>query len=231
MVKGEKRKNYNDFEEELNHIAGYVGDKYGLDFFFEHVFQTFTIAEKAILKHSSEYKEWFDNEDFETKQSVYFNDPQYEININPLTDMLYKSHFITIHSEFENTWKEIVQLYNNYFPPRDFFSLNDKFLTPKFFNASCLLDRVVNKHQVLLSYNYVRNKIVHQNAVTTSPEYTTLMKFISSGDINFLKVSVDGFKAYFIIEDIKFIREYGNKISGFVLDIADTSFSERQHVS
>lgn len=231
MVKGQIRKDYNDFEEEMLFIVGDIGNKSGLDFFFEHIYQTFDIAEKTIRKHANEYKDWFDSNDYETRQSIYFHDVQHEINSNPLTEMLHKSHFITIHSEFENTWKEIIKIHNNYFTPRSVASLSDKFLTPRIFNPECLLDRVVSNHEILISYNYLRNKIVHQNAVMTSPEYLNLMNNINSQNIKHLKVSIDDTKACFEIEDIRFIKAYGNQILSLISDIADTSFYDRQHAS
>src|SRR5437879_2852608 len=98
MVKGKLREDYNDFEEEMFYIAGYIGDKTGLDFFFEHVYQTFEIAKKSLLEHSTEYKQSFDRENYDTRQSIYFHDPQHEINSNPLLTTLYNSHFVTLHS-------------------------------------------------------------------------------------------------------------------------------------
>jgi hypothetical protein len=204
MIKGQKRKDYNDFEEEIVFIVGDIAEKSGLDFFFEHIYQTFDIAEKAINKHSPEYRDWFDSQDYETRHSIYFYDVEHEISCKPLTEMLHKSHFITVHSEFESIWKEIIKIHNKYFTPRNFASLSYEFLKPQNFNPTCLLDRVVNNHKILLSYNYVRNKIVHQNAVKTSSEYLSLMTYLTSQDIKYLKVSIDGTKAYFEIEDIRF---------------------------
>ncbi len=226
MIKGNKRKNYNEFEEEILSIAGDIRSCSGLDFFFEQIYHTFEIAEKAICLNSKNYNDSFSKEDFDTKQSISFYDAGHVLNGIPLTEMLHKAHFITLHSEFENSWKEIIKIHNHYYPSRESASLNDKFLSSK--TSNCIIDKVVNKHQILISYNYVRNKIVHQNAVTTSPEFSTLMGYINSMEIQHLKVSVVNINVNFEIENSKFIKDYGNRILGFISDISDTSFSERQ---
>lgn len=229
MIKGEKRKDYDDFEEEIVHIAGHVTEKYGLDFFFEHVYQTFGIAEKAILKNSDEYKQLFGSEDYEVRQSIYFHDPLHEINSNPLTTTLYNSHFITLHSEFEIIWDDIVSIHNKHFTARQKVLINNSYVTHPTFNSNCILDKTLLKHQILTSYNLIRNKIVHGFCKTSSPEYQTVKKQIDSSIINHIRTKEEGDNAYFRIESIKFCREYGNKILHFIQDIADTSFEERKH--
>lgn len=226
MIKGNKRKNYNEFEEELLSIAGDIQNCSGLHFFFEHIYQTFEIAEKAICLNGKKYNDSFNKENFDTKQSISLYDAGHVLKGIPLTEMLHKAHFITLHSEFENSWKEIIKIHNHYYPSRAYAPLNDKFLSPK--TSNCILDKVVKKHLILISYNYVRNKIVHQKAVTISPESSTLMRYIDSKEMQHLKVSVDNINVNFEIENSKFIKDYGNRILNFISDIADTSFSERQ---
>lgn len=230
MITVKKRKDYNEFEREVLFLRGDVENRTGLNFFFEHVYHTFEIAKKEIEKHSNEYNTWFENQDFETRQSIYLYDAGHSINSNPLTDTLYKSHFITIHSEFENAWKEIIAIHNKYFFPREAVSLNDKILTAQIFNPNCLLDKVVMNNKILISYNYLRNKIVHQKAVIASQEYKTLMSCINNGYINYLNVKIYNGKAFFLIEDIQFIRDYHHRILQFISEIADASFIDRQNI-
>ncbi len=227
MIKGNKRKDYNDFEEEILSIVGSVQHSYGFEFFCEHVNQTFEIAEKAVLLNSEEYKAWFKSEDFETRQSIYLYDIGHQINTAPLTEVLRKAQFITIHSEFENTWKEIIRIHNQFLPNREFSSLNDKFLTNNHSNPNCVLDKVVTENKILLSYNYLRNKVVHQNAPTISPEYSDLKKYVESGKIEHLKITEMDNKATFTITSNKLIRKYTERIVKFITDIADKSFYDR----
>jgi len=231
LIKGTPKKNYNDFEEELNQLNGSYQESYGLAFYFQQLHDTFSKSETAILKYADEYLKEFNKEDDEVKESIVSNDPDHQIKSTPLVDTLRKSYFITVHSEFESIWKEIISIYNTHFPPRDTISLSETFLIHSSFNASRLLDKVVLKHKVLISYNYIRNKIVHQKAVTTSPEYQTMFAHVQAGKINHLKIDLDGINVRFSIEDIRFVTDYTNYIIGFITDIVETSFTDRQHVS
>lgn len=228
MIKGNRRKDYNDFEEEILSVVGSIHDRLGLEFFYEHINQTFDIAEKAVLLNSEKYKTWFESEDYETRQSIYLYDPDHQLNITPLNEMLRNAHFITIHSEFENTWREILRIHNQFLPKREYSPLNDKFLTNSKAVPTCILDKVVKENKILISYNYLRNKIVHQNAPTNSPEYLDLKKYVDLGEIEHLKILETDDKATFVMTNNKFIRKYAERIVKFIAAIADKSFDERQ---
>lgn len=230
MIKGNRRKDYNDFEEEILTIVGSIRERYGLEFFCEHINQTFDIAEKAVLLNSEEYKAWYKREDFETQESIYHYDTGFQINTTPLTEVLRTANFITIHSEFENTWKEIFRIHNQFLPKREFSSLNDKFLTNNHSNPTCVLDKVVGANKILISYNYLRNKIVHQNALTISPEYSDLKEYVESGEIEHLKIKEVDNKVTFTIISNKLIRNYTQRIIKFITDIATKSYYDRKSI-
>jgi hypothetical protein len=228
MIKGEKIRDYNEFEQGILSIAGNVHDCLGLAFFYEHINQTFDIAERAVLMNSEDYKGWFESEDFETQRSIFLYDMGHQINTIPLTELLRNAHFITIHSEFESNWKEISLIHNQFLPERKFAKLSYKFLSDENYNPSCILDKVVNQNKILISYNYLRNKIVHQNAPTNCPEYKELKKYVDLGEIEHLKIIETDDKASFVIESNKFNRKYTERIIKFIIEIADSSFNSRQ---
>ncbi len=220
-----KKKDYNSFELSILDTVGMFEKGYGLEFFYEHINFTFDTAEKSILQQTKQYNIEFEKEDFEVQQCLVFCDPVHRINSIPLTETLHKAHFITMHSELEKTWHEIIDIYNQFFPKRESGKVNETFL--KQGDPNCLLDKVLNKHSILLSYNFIRNKIVHQGCKTIAPEFTTLKSFVNSGKIPHLKIDVQGDKAILTIEEIKFNFQYGNYITSFISDIAETSYNER----
>ena len=224
MILG-KKKDYNDFEELILDSVGRFEQGYGLEFFYEHINFTFETAEKAILQQTNQYNAEFEKEDFEVRQSIFFSDPMHKLNSIPLTETLHKSHLITMHSELEKTWREIIELYNQFFPRRESGKINEEFL--KKGDANCLLDKVLIKHSILLSYNFVRNKIVHQECKTTSLEFSKLKSFVDTGEMPYLRIEINGDAARLTIENIKFNFQYGNSITSFISDIAETSYRER----
>lgn len=231
MIKGTPKKSYNAFEEELNQLIGSYYESYGLEYYYHQLHDTFSKSEAAIVKYADDYLNKFNKEDDEVKDSIERYDPEHLLKSTPLVDTLRKSYFITAHSEFESIWKEVITIYNTHFTSsqKPIISLNDKYLIHSSFCATNLLDKVVSNHQVLISYNYIRNKIVHQKAVTTSPEYQTMLTQIQSGKIRHLRTEVDGTNAQFFIEDIQFVNDYTGYIIGFLTDIVETSYNDRQH--
>jgi len=229
MIKGNKLKDYNSFEVEMNSLIGSFYDGYGLEHFFEHLYHTFLKSENSVRKFAQEYQQEFDQLDAEIQVGIEKYDPQHYLKSAPLVDTLRKSYFITAHSEFEATWKEVVKIHNAYFTPaRTIGSLNDKFLLHSDFNPRVLPDKVVLNHKVILSYNYIRNKIVHQKANINSSEFITMNSYITSGKINNLVINVEGTTADFYINDIKFVKEYTDCVISFLKDIVDTSYSDRR---
>jgi hypothetical protein len=231
LIKGTPSKSYNGFEEELNQLIGIYQESYGLEFYFRQLHHTFLKSETAVVKYANEYLTEFNKEDHEVKESIVMHDPEHLLKSTPLVDTLRKSYFTTVHSEFESVWKDIITIYNNHFETREIISLSDKFLIHPSFSASRLLDKVVLNHKILLSYNYIRNKIVHQKAVTTSAEYQTMFTYVQAGKINHLKIDLDGINVRFAIENINFIKDYANCIIDFIREIVETSFTDRQYAS
>jgi|GEM_PF-2707493 len=200
MIKGTPKKNYNEFEEELNQLIGSFQEANGLEFYLNQLHDAFLKSEVALTKYSDEYLTEFNKEDFEVKQSIVLNDPEHSLKSIPLVDELRKSYFITVHSEFEKIWKEIITIYNNYFTPRAIISLSYNFETHPSFNTSILLDKIVLKYKVLFSYNYIRNKIVHQKAVLTAPEYQLMLADVDVNKIkrNYKLIGITRFIAHFV---------------------------------
>lgn len=227
MIRGKIRKNYNDFEEQMFCLSGFIEDGVGLAFFFEHIYQTFEYVENASLMHSFESKLSFEKEDYHTRQSLYLHDPQYKIDRNPLLTTLHNSHFITLHSEFEKTWDEVVEIYNRYFPKRKKIPISNSYFTDPTFNSSCLLDKVLNNHKILASYNFIRNKIIHGFSCSSSIEYQTVKTQIDSSLINHIRAIEVRDRAFFQIANIKFCKEYGDAVLSFIKDIGETSFTDR----
>lgn len=228
MIKGKTKEPYNEFERNLDYLAGDYREGYGLDFFFEQLHSAFLKSEDVIKENSDKYLTRLDAEDDEVKQSIINNDPEYQLQSNPPFEVLRKSYFITVHSEFENIWKEIIKEYNNYFTPIPVFSFNDKFFDPPNFNPARLLDKVAKRHEILVSYNYIRNKMVHQNASTASPEYNKILVCKNSGKMEGLRVEQDGPNVKFFIDSLQFVRDYANAIIEFMHDIIETSLNDRK---
>lgn len=231
MIKGPKKKDYNTFEEELNELLGSFQSGDGITYHFHQLHETFSKSEQLLITESTQYLEQFEKEVYEIKKSIIDNDPEHSIKAEPLYETLRKAYFITVHSEFESTFEEIITIYNKYFPSRPFGKLSDEFITHQDFDSSRLLDGIILANRVLVSYNYIRNKIVHQKAKTNSPQFQSMMLDINSGKISHLKIETEDISAKLFIENIEFIKNYIFCITKFVQDLIDSSYNNRQHIS
>jgi hypothetical protein len=219
MIKGSKRKNFNAFEEDIIQIAGYCSNGCGLDFHFEHIYQTFLVAIKSIQNNSEEYKKWIINEDPDVTKSLY-NDPNYLIKSELLVPNLLVSYFVNLHSELELVWHNI---FKDHFPTCEFYKIT--------FNAPVIqgyvLSEALEQHNVLKSYNFIRNKIYHGDCKASCFQYQIVKNQINSSLIKHLRADENGDNVSFQIEDIEFCRDYGNEIIHFIRDIAEISYSNR----
>jgi len=226
MIKGLSGKKYNDFEEELNSLAGEYGEVFGLAHYFDKVYQTFLEAEKYLLKKSNEYLADFEKEDYEIKVSMS-RDSSHDIEAYPSVDLLRQSYFVTIHSEFEEIWINIKDIYNQFHTPITREKLNFNYLSKPYFNNNNLLDKVVSNNQNILSYNYIRNRFVHNKIIPTSNEFLKTKNYIDNGEIKNISIKQDSGKHYFVIENMDFAYTYSKKILSFIKDIINTSYSQR----
>lgn len=223
-MKVKKRPTYNQFEKSILDIVGSI--ETGLHFYFNHLYYSFQIAEKAILKESEVYKEWYKNEDLDTKQSIHSHDPVYQFHNTTLIPTLLSSYFVTLHSEFDIIWKNILEIHNKHYPHREKFPINDNYLHDLSSN-SCILDIALDNHKILIDYNLIRNKIVHGYCKTISPEYQRVKEHVETGLIKYITIVEEDSKGIFLIEHIKFCEEYGNEILAFMLNIVNISLKQR----
>jgi len=226
MITGVPRKSYNDFEEELNSLVGQYGEIFGLTHYFEKVYQTFLEAEKYLLKKGNEYLADFEKEDYEIKVGMS-RDSSHDTEAYPSVDLLRQSYFVTIHSEFEEIWKQIKEIYNQFHTPTTIGSLNFNYLLNPHFDLNNLLDKIVSTNQILLSYNYIRNKVVHNNISPSCQYYLRTENYILNGDIKNISIKQDNGKPYFVIENMSFGYTYSNKVLGFIENIINTSYAQR----
>lgn len=225
MIKGKSRRNYNDFEEDLDQIVGNYREAYGLTSYFESTYLTFLKAETLLLDNASKYLKQFKKEDKETRYSMR-NDLPHNVKAYPSVHLLRQSFFITIHSELEETWKHINILSDKAHITTKTQSLNFNY---SFHNN--ILDETVRNWQILFSYNYIRNKLIHKYIGITSSHFILVKKQIDADNIKDIDIEYDKKKAYFIINTMEFGYTYAKIVLNFLEEIINNSYNERQQVN
>lgn len=215
MIAGKVKKQLNEFELELDTLVGNHIDNYGATHYFDLLHETFLRATKHLQLDSKIFHYDLQKEDPEINRSIIQSQ---ESIAYPLLSMLYNSYFITVHSELESMWKEATQIFNKYHPDYSFpeklnsqyfLSFSNKKKKKKKFS---FIDEVVLRHQILFTYNYIRNGIIHAKKSKECDEFKTLKEKIESHvitDIEILDVE-NGF--IFSIKKLDFVKKYEEEV-------------------
>ncbi len=236
MIGGKTRiTDYDEFEEYIDSLIGNIAENRGLSFYFYSLHETFKLSELGLKESAENYRQELQKlkeNDHEVWYSYVYANPTHELSLNPMLHILYQAHFITVHSELESTWREILFMYNKYRLSTSAsvlnidMKLNDQILT-KLPKAS-LLETSISKYPLLNNtYNYVRNKIVHQSW-KLGAELSDLQTKISNNEINHLQINVDGLKITGIITSQVFIKEYTHLILEVLTNIRDIAYNRRK---
>lgn len=242
MIKGKLKENLNEFELEIEMLLGNYYERTGCVYYFELLQETFSRAAKHLVLDSQQLHLEMQNEDFETKHSII----KYQESVsNPLIETLYNSYFITVHSELEIILSKVKVLIKKHFNDSHFPKKtsemcriidDDKVKTRSFIRDT------IQQHQVLLSYNFVRNGIIHPKNSKEKPGFKELEKHINDKKIIYLDIidyelkDFDGKEKIVVIEkgfnflitEIDFIILYSNEIISFFQDLINNSVESRK---
>ena len=244
MIKGKQRNKLNNFELEIELLLGNHHEKTGYIYYFELLHETFTRATKHLISDSQQFKTDLLGENKENCQSLIQSN---ESVSNPLIQTLYNSYFITVHSELEimlTRVNDIVKrIYACSFPKRtiemlDVVNNKNKKITEPF------LKDTIQQHKILISYNFVRNGIVHPVNDKNKPGFEELEKYISEGKIMHLDIIDYELKRFddenkiiteigfnYLITEINFIINYVKEIISFFQDLIDNSLKYRKQLA
>lgn len=171
MIIGPLKPDYDEFEAAIDHIIGSISEGYGLDFEFYCIGKTFSLAEAAFCSQAKDYENEMVNlkaSDPEVWWSIATTDPLHDFKLNPLFHILRQSYFINIHSEFEAVWRDVLELYNLHRNESSRLKIEENKINKQLFDKlldHSLLLSCINKHNILITYNTIRNNITHQNWV------------------------------------------------------------------
>lgn len=227
MIKGKIKDELNEFETEIQTLLGNHEERFGYIYYFDLLQETFIRAAKHSINDSRKFKNELINEDPENIPSLM---QSYESVLNPLISTLYKSYFITVHSELEMMLTELNDIVKKYYDNSNF----PKKANPSFRifkdeeNKSPFIKNTLLEHDVLVTYNYIRNGMTHSKNDKTCSLYVELEKHIKSGKINFLEI-IDNDKGFnYLITEIDFIINYTEEIISFFQDLIDNSIKYRK---
>lgn len=151
--------------------------------FLPNLYSTFKRSEELLLKEANSLLQNIRLEDEETQHSLYF-DNSFQLILKPSIHTLRISHFIIIHSEFEQLWNILRPLfYKNINKDPTEFKFNDKIKE----DSTDIIKITALEWDTLMSYNYLRNKIVHGKAKKCT-ELTMLQHNVASGNILGLEI-------------------------------------------
>jgi hypothetical protein len=243
MIKGKKKEELNQFELEIELLLGSHHGQSGLICYFELLHETFTRAAKHLISDSKKFKNELINEDPENIASLI---QSAESVLNPLISILYKSYFITVHSELEIMLTKVSDIVKrNYgsssFPKKtsemsDFVNNKKQKITEPFIKDT------IQQHKILISYNFVRNGIIHPINDKNKPGFEELEKCIDEGKITHLHIADYELKEFndeeniiineigfnYLITEIDFIVKYTEGIISFFQDLIENSIKHRK---
>lgn len=224
---GEHKREYNEFEREIDDLVGDWQQGYGLSYFYHQLNDTFTKSEEALSQAAQKYNEAFQKEDVEVRATTFRNDPNHDMNSAPPLHTLRKAHFITAHSEFEMVWERVDKIFSIHTSGHSEHGLNYNYIKQRSFSTSNILHKIVDQYQVLLTYNFLRNRIVHGKAKTTSDGYPLLLQYISSGELQGITTEANGTEFSFTIDSITFNKGYTKKVLEFLEEIVNSLYLGR----
>lgn len=229
MIIGKTKVKLDEFESEIDLLLGNHIDRIGATYYFDLLYETFVRAVNHLALDSQCLHKEVQNEDFDVKQSIIHSQ---ESIAYPMLQTLYNSYFITIHSELESMWREATQIYKKYYPR---YSFPEK-LNSQYFNSFSKdkkkiissLDEVVLRHQILFTYNYIRNGIVHAKKSKVCDEFMILEDYINNNIITDIEI-VDIENGFiFSIKNVDFVKKYGDEVLSFFQAIIDNSVEIRR---
>ena len=229
MIKGKVKENLNEFESEIEILLGRQHEQTGYIYYFDLLHETFLRATKHLVIDSQQFNKDLVNEDRENIHSLI---QSYESVSNPLIETLYKSYFITVHSELEvilSEVKDIVKKHfnNSTFPKKTTQSFFKPFLEEQQNTIPFIRETILN-HQILPTYTYIRNGLIHPKNCKESDEYKQLENDIEQGKINYLEIVENKNGFIFLIKDIDFVQNYSREVILFFQDIIDNSVKYRK---
>lgn len=231
MIIGKTKVKLDEFELEIDLLLGNHIDRVGATYYFDLLYGTFVRAVNHLNLDSQSFHKELKDEDFNAKQSIIYSK---ESIAYPMLQTLYNSYLITINSELESMWSETTQIYKRYY--QDYFfpdKLNSQYFKTSFKNKNkrnSFIDEVVRRHEILFTYNYIRNGVVHAKKSKECAEFKTLEDYIKNNKITNIEIEdvENGF--IFSIKDIDFVKKYGNEVLSFFQAIIDNSVEiRRQH--
>ena len=229
MITGKTKVKLDEFELEIYSLIGNPIDRIGATYYFDLLHETFVRAVNHLALDSQCFHKELQDEDFDVKRSIIQSQ---ESIAYPMIQTLYNSYFITIHSELESMWREVIQIYKKYYPE---YSFPNK-LSSQYFNSSSknkakrisFIDEVVRRHQILFTYNYIRNGIVHAKKSKVCDDFKILEDCIKNNNITDIEIEdvENGF--IFLIKNVDFVKKYGNEVLSFFHAIIDNSVELRR---
>ncbi|RAR71496.1 hypothetical protein [Flavobacterium aciduliphilum] len=245
MIKGKLKEELNEFELEIQMLLGSHHERTGYIYYFELLHETFTRAVKHLISDSQQFKKDLLSEDKENSQSLIQSN---ESVSNPLIQTLYNSYFITVHSELEimlTKVNEIVKrIYDSSFPKKTIEML-DVVNNKKQKITEPFIKDTIKRYTILISYNFVRNGIIHPVNDKNKPGFEELEKCIDEGKIINLDIIDYEFKEFddeeniiiaeigfnYLITEIDFIVKYTEEIISFFQDLISNSKKYRKRIS
>lgn len=213
MITGKTKVKLNEFELEIDSMIGNHIDRTGATYYFDLLHETFVRAMNHLALDSQYLHKELLDEDFDVKQSIIQSQ---ESTANPMIQTLYNSYFITIHSELESMWRETTQIYKKYYPEHSFpHKLNSQYFNSFSKNKAkriSFIDEVVRRHQILFTYNYLRNGVVHAKKSKECLEFKTLEDYIKKNIITDIEIEnvENGF--IFSIKNVDFVKKYSEEV-------------------
>lgn len=159
MIKGKRKKQLNDFESDIDELIG--DHTFGTTHYFDLLHETFLRSQRHLELDSEHFHKDLINEDQEVIASLLASQSG---TAYPLLETLYSSYFITLHSELDIICQEILRLYNlpknqhelKLTSPKFFAKIED-FNSSKTLESNQFIDRVIQNHSILQTYNYIRD--------------------------------------------------------------------------
>lgn len=215
MIRGKTRQE-SEFALALGQLMGDPAEGFGVSYYFESLRHTFWRSCHCLKEEANIFNKELHAEDPETKASLLKSNKN---TAYPLLETLYESYFIVLHSELERIWREITEEYNSWYKPVSFQKLNSGY--PK--TPRCFLDEAVLEHRIILTYNYIRNGVVHSKHFKSSEEYKNVECGISNGHFLDLKIVDTDKGPKFSIESLRFGDKYMQTILSFLEYIVSKS--------
>lgn len=212
--------NYNEFERFLFHdILGNNNFNYGAIYDFDRIVNSFIHAEESLISRKNQKVKELEGEDPEVRYHMENNDFEVMNILNPEIQILRNSLCITLHSQFEKLWIDILEKYKECYG-KSFSNFKINYVSKP---TEKLIEDTLNRHRELFGYSKIRDSYAHRIDNRRPAELTETIHFISNKTIDHTTYNGNEFE----ILDMTFGREYSHRIFSFIQDLLDTSFASR----